>query len=92
MNLKEIANAFEMSVDDFAKCIGYARQSLYDKTSVRKTARAKSAISLLRFLNDSMLQQEMEQLNKRVSYRKQAIEEFERLLLGDGDRNGSAQV
>ena len=87
MNLKEIANAFEMSVDDFAKCIGYTRQSLYDKTSVKKTARAKAAISLLRFLNDSMLQQEMEQLNKRVHCRKQAIEAFRRLILGDGDGN-----
>ena len=84
MTLKEIAHAFNMSVDDFAKCIGYTRQSLYDKTSVKKTFRAKAAISLLRFLNDSMLQQEMEQLNKRLYCRKQAIEELKRLLL-DGE-------
>ena len=82
MNLKEIANAFEMSVDDFAKCIGYTRQALYDKTSARKTTRAKAAISLLRFLNDSMTQQEFEQLNKKTACRRQAIEEFRRLLLG----------
>ena len=88
MGLKEIANAFEMSVDDFAKCIGYTRQSLYDKTSVRNTARAKAAISLLRFFNDSMRQQEIEQMNQRFSCRKQAIEAFRQLLLGDGDGNG----
>lgn len=87
MTLKEIAKAFDMSVDDFAKCIGYTRQSLYDKTSVRKTARAKAAISFLRFLNSSMLQQEMETANKRYSDRFKAVEEFRRLLLKDGEES-----
>lgn len=85
MELKEIATAFDMSVDDFAKCIGYTRQSLYDKTSVKKTARTKAAISILRFLNTSMLQQEMEQANQRFSVRRRAIEEFRRLFLKDGE-------
>ena len=85
MTLKEIANAFDMSVEDFAKCVGYTRQSLYDKTSVRKTARAKAAISLLRFLNDSMLHEEMEKVKQRHAARLMAIEAFGRLLLEDGD-------
>ena len=88
MTLKEIATAFDMSVEDFAKCVGYTRQSLYDKTGVKKTARAKVAISLLRFINDSMLQEEMEKVKQRYATRKTAIGEFGRLLLGDGDGNG----
>lgn len=89
MTLKEIAKAFDMTVDNFAKCIGYTRQSLYDKTSVRKTARAKAAISFLRFLNTSMFQQETETANQRFVLRKKAVEEFGRLMLMDGDVNES---
>ena len=89
MNLKEIANAFDMSVYDFAKCTGYTMQSLYCKPSVRKTARAKATISLLKFLNDSMTQQEMENVRQRALERRKAIEEFRMWLLGDGDGNGN---
>ena len=87
MTLKEIATAFDMSVEDFAKCVGYTRQSLYDKTSVKKTARAKAAISLLRFLNDSMLQEEMEKVRQRYTHRRIAIVELGRLLMENGDGN-----
>ena len=88
MTLKEIANAFDMTVDDFAKCVGYTRQSLYDKTSVRKQARAKAAISLLRFLNSSMLQEDMAKASQRCATRRRAIEAFGRLFLESGDGNG----
>ena len=87
MTLKEIAKAFDMSVDDFAKCTGYSRQALYCKPSVRNTARVKATISLLRFLNDSMMQQEMGKVQQRASERRKAIEEFKMWLLGDGDGN-----
>lgn len=85
MTLKEIAKAFDMSVDNFAKSIGYTRQSLYDNTPVRNTGRAKAAISLLRFLNYSMLQAETELAHKRFETRKKAIEEFKQLILKDGE-------
>ena len=87
MTLKEIAKTFDMSVDDFAKCTGYSRQALYLKPSVRNTARAKAAISLLRFLNDSMMQQEMEKVKQRASERRKSIEEFKMWICGDGDGN-----
>ena len=87
MTLKEIAKAFEMSVDDFAKCIGYTRQALYDKTSVKKTIRAKAAVSFLRFLNDSMFRDETEKVNQRFFARSRAIDAFRRMMIEDGDVN-----
>ena len=87
MTLKEIAKAFEVSVDDFAKCIGYTRQALYSNTQIRNTARAKAAISFLRFLNDSMFREETEKVNQRFFARKRAIEAFRIKMLGDGDGN-----
>jgi hypothetical protein len=88
MTLKEMAKAFEMSVDDFAKCIGYTKQALYNKTSVRKTNRAKAAVSFLRFLNDSMFRDETEKVNQRFFARQRAVEAFRKMMLGDGDGNG----
>lgn len=88
MELREIAKAFGMTVDEFAKCVGYTRQALYCKTPFRNTARAKAAISFLRFLNTSMLQEEMGKANQRFATRRNAIEQFGLLLLKDGDGNG----
>ena len=83
MKLNDIARAFGMTIDQFAKCIGYSRQNLY--SGIRMTTRAKAAISNLHNLNGIMFRIEQEEAQRRYEARENAVKEFEQLILKGGE-------
>lgn len=83
MVVNEIARAFGMTVDQFAKRIGYTRQALYD--GIRMTTRAKAAITNLRDLNALMYKMEQEEAQRRFDARENAVKEFEQKIMKGGE-------
>ena len=86
MDIREIANAFDMSVRKFAETIGYTRQALYfGVSSKRNRTRGKAAIQMLEMLNHKTLLEDQEAARLKFEARKAAIKEFEKIVLEEGD-------
>ena len=83
MRFQEIAKAFGMTVGQFAEAIGYKRPTLY--LGIRKTARAKEAINKLHELNSVLRKVDIEKANQNYERRKDAVKNFEALLLNGGE-------
>lgn len=76
MNLKDVAWAFDMTVEKLAKFMGYTRQGLYDAVSRNKRLRGgkyNAAIEKLSLLNEQMTQVEKETALRNYEKRKNAI-------------------
>ncbi len=83
MTTREIAVAFGMSVDQFARTIGYSRQALY-QNEIRMTPRAENAIADLSELNHAMFKMETEEARRKFEAREKAVKEFEQRILCRG--------
>ena len=88
MKIIDIARTFDMSVDQFAKYIGYSRQALY-QNDIRMTPKARIAIERLEQLHSSKEREEMLAVKTRSLSREKAMDEFmDRLLYGGVKING----
>lgn len=77
VNLKEICGAFELSITDFAKLIGYTRQGLYSAIAGKSShGRMYSAMKKLKRESDLIYQKEIELANQRRKARENAITEM----------------
>lgn len=87
MDIGEIARAFNMTVAQFAKFVGYSRQALY-QNDIRISHRSKAMLHHLKELNARMLQMDQEEAKRRCEERIRAIDEFEKRILKAGDTDG----
>ena len=90
MTIKEIAQAFDMTIKDFSQYIGYSRVGLYYIASGKHGhlySRMKTTLNRLDTLNEQLYEKEKKELYDRASKRNDAIEAFENLLLNGGDSN-----
>lgn len=85
MSVAPIAKKFGMTVDEFAKCIGYSRQALYSPECFKSAARNAVAIAKIRSLNAQMYQQERDAALRRFKARERAVKTLENKLLQGGD-------
>lgn len=86
MELKQIARAFNMTIEQLAKIMGYTRQSLYYPNGKQKH-RVEAAICNLHNLAVLMFQHEQEEAKRRFEAREKAVQELEWYLKG-GSSNG----
>lgn len=85
MNIREIANAFDMSVSRFAAYIGYSRQALYSEVPARNNVRGKAAIEMLDMRNHQLFAADQETAEKKFKARENAIRDLEKLLVKGGE-------
>ncbi len=81
MELKQIARAFNMSIEQLAKVLGYTRQSLYYPNGKQKH-RVEAAICNLHNLAILMYNQEQEEAKRNFEAREKAVQELEWYLKG----------
>lgn len=76
MTIKDIAAAFDMSIDGFAALIGYTRQALY-AGKISNIGRAFAALEKLAAYNEAAYNIEMARVSARRDQREAAIKAFE---------------
>lgn len=82
MTIKEIAHAFDMTVCELAKYIGYTRQALYSG-DVGNTVRSRAAVRHLDSLSRSMLQEEHRAAVLRFDARTEAVAALREMLMDE---------
>lgn len=78
MTLREIARAFNMTVAEFSKYIGYTRQALYGNNL--NYMRVKTAIRLLYFLKQKQYEEGLKKSAERADKQEEAIREFGKMF------------
>lgn len=77
MTVKEVAKAFDMSVNQIAMISGYSRQGLYDVISGRGTKNANrfnAFIDHLSFISQSKYQQDIAEAKIQANTRDKILE------------------
>ena len=87
MNIRTIARAFGMTVDQFARQVGYSRSIFYQKR-IGNTAKSQAMIRDLKRLDANMLQMELETAWEKSAARAKAIEALETICSEGGETNG----
>lgn len=80
-DLKKIAKAYGMSVNDLANAVGYSRQNLYQVLNSEHavgTSRMYAALKLLKYESDNLYQKELKQAEENKAEREKAIIEISR--------------
>lgn len=85
MDIRQIAKAFDMKINEFAEYIGYTRQTLYCIPSRCNKQRARAAIQLLGYRNQQLFEEEIQAAKDRFEKRLEAIEALEKVLVKDGE-------
>ena len=86
MTIKQIANAFDMTVKEFCKYIGYSRQALYQRDL--NQSRAKAIARLLCLRNKEQFEAEIQRAKERFIEREKAAKEFEQIFCGEALKDG----
>ena len=74
MNITEVCNAFDMSVERFARLIGYRRPTLYN--GIHWTPKARRAIDTLRRVSAEMYERDKAEAKVKYEAREDAINSF----------------
>ena len=85
MDMKQIAQAFGMSISELADYVGYSRPVLYCRQGVRNKARLQAAVRLLEVRNAVLMVEEKATAEERFRVRANAIKDFEQIMLKEGN-------